>query len=45
MITVLTPNALKADTGKSLDDAIERPQYVSRAGVRLVITKGRTHQQ
>ena len=39
MITVLKPSALKAATGKILDDAIERPQYVSRAGVLLVLTK------
>ena len=39
MITVLKPSALKADTGKILDAAIERPQYISRAGVLLVITK------
>ena len=39
MITVLKPSALKAAAGKILDDAIERPQYVNRNGVLLVIRK------
>lgn len=39
MITVLKPSALKADTGKILDQAIKRPQYVERNGVLLIITK------
>ena len=39
MIAVLKPSELKAATGKILDEAIERPQYVNRNGVLLVITK------
>ena len=39
MRTILEPSALKADTDKILDQAIEHPQYVSRNGVVLVITK------
>jgi hypothetical protein len=39
MKTVLKPSQLKAATGKILDKAIRRPQYVNRNGVLLVITK------
>jgi hypothetical protein len=39
MITILKPSALKANPGKILDEAIQRPQYVERNGVLLVITK------
>ena len=39
MITVLKPSELKSDTGGVLDKAIRSPQYVSRKGVLLVITK------
>lgn len=39
MISVLKPSELKANAGKVLDDAIQRPQYVNRNGVLLVITK------
>ena len=39
MRTVLKPSALKADTERVLDMAIESPQYVNRNGVLLVITK------
>ena len=39
MITVLKPSELKAATGKVLDQAIERPQYVNHNGVLLVIRK------
>lgn len=39
MKTVLTPSQLKAATGKILDKAIRRPQYVNRNGVLLVIAK------
>jgi hypothetical protein len=39
MVTVLKPSELKADTGAVLDAAIDKPQYVSRKGVLLVITK------
>ena len=42
MITVLKPSELKAETGKILDQAIERPQYVTRNGVLLVITKAKS---
>ncbi len=38
MKSVLKPSELKADTGKVLDRAIKRPQYVQRNGVLLVIT-------
>jgi hypothetical protein len=39
MKTILKPSQLKADTGKILDKAIQRPQYMNRNGVLLVITK------
>lgn len=39
MIRILKPSALRANPGKVLDEAIERPQYVDRNGVLLVITK------
>ena len=39
MKTVIRPSQLKAATGKILDKAIRRPQYVNRNGVLLVITK------
>jgi hypothetical protein len=39
MRTILKPSALKDDTEKILDKAIEHPQYVNRNGVLLVITK------
>ena len=39
MITILKPSALKANPGKILDKALQRPQYVDRNGVLLVITK------
>lgn len=35
---VLKPSQLRTATGKILDKAIRRPQYVSRNGVLLVIT-------
>jgi len=39
MNSVLKPSELRAETGKILDRAIKRPQYVNRNGVLLVITK------
>ena len=39
MKAILKPSALKANTGRILDKAIKRPQYVNRNGVLLVITK------
>jgi hypothetical protein len=39
MRRVLKPSALRANAGKILDKAIQRPQYVERNGVLLVITK------
>ena len=39
MIAVLKPSELKSNTGGVLDKAIHSPQYVSRNGILLVITK------
>ncbi len=39
MKTVLKPSQLRVATGKILDKAIRRPQYVKRNGILLVITK------
>lgn len=39
MITVLKPSELKSGTGKILDQALVRPQYVNRNGVLLVIRR------
>ena len=38
-MTVLKSSQLKARTGKVLDSAIRKPQYVERNGILLVITK------
>lgn len=39
MRAILNPSTLQAATGRILDKAIKRPQYVKRNGVLLVITK------
>ena len=39
MKAILKPSALRAKTGRILDKAIRRPQFVERNGVLLVITK------
>lgn len=38
-MTILKSSQLKANTGKVLDSAIRKPQYVERNGTLLVITK------
>ena len=38
-MSVLKPSELEANAGKVLDKAIEKPQYVERKGVLLVITR------
>jgi hypothetical protein len=38
-MTVLKSSQLKSDTGRVLDRAIRKPQYVERNGTLLVITK------
>jgi hypothetical protein len=38
-MTILKPSQLKSNTGKVLDLAIRKPQYVERNGTLLVITK------
>jgi hypothetical protein len=38
-MTILKSSQLKSSTGRVLDQAIRKPQYVERNGVLLVITK------